>query len=162
MFQCEILCKCICWLIKWFYEMHGATMRIKKLILNLHLKFNILYICNLNYFDVLCSTYFIEHRPENSHNLSISHNTSERFHINYWLVGLIHVYCSNSSSSDWHISRSLYDHDQGKVSEHAYEITQVLGQFLILLFVYYKYLLCYKSEGRWFDPSWCHWNFSLI
>ena len=22
--------------------------------------------------------------------------------------------------------------------------------------------LCYKSEGRWFDPSWCHWNFSLI
>jgi len=23
-------------------------------------------------------------------------------------------------------------------------------------------VLCYKSEGRWFDPSWCHWNFSLI
>jgi len=22
-------------------------------------------------------------------------------------------------------------------------------------------LLYYKSEGRWFDPSWCHWNFSL-
>ena len=21
--------------------------------------------------------------------------------------------------------------------------------------------LCYKSEGRWFDPSWCHWNFSI-
>ena len=21
-------------------------------------------------------------------------------------------------------------------------------------------LLCYKSEGRWFDPSWCQWNFS--
>ena len=21
--------------------------------------------------------------------------------------------------------------------------------------------LCYKSEGHWFDPSWCHWNFSL-
>jgi len=21
--------------------------------------------------------------------------------------------------------------------------------------------LCYKSEGRWFDPSWCQWNFSL-
>jgi len=20
-------------------------------------------------------------------------------------------------------------------------------------------LLCYKSEGRWFNPSWCHWNF---
>jgi len=22
-------------------------------------------------------------------------------------------------------------------------------------------MLCYKSEGRWFDSSWCHWNFSL-
>jgi len=22
-------------------------------------------------------------------------------------------------------------------------------------------VLCYKSEGCWFDPSWCHWNFSL-
>ena len=20
-------------------------------------------------------------------------------------------------------------------------------------------VLCYKSEGRWFDPSRCHWNF---
>jgi hypothetical protein len=22
-------------------------------------------------------------------------------------------------------------------------------------------VLCHKSEGRWFDPRWCHWNFSL-
>jgi len=22
-------------------------------------------------------------------------------------------------------------------------------------------VLCYKSEGRWFDPRLCHWNFSL-
>jgi len=22
-------------------------------------------------------------------------------------------------------------------------------------------VLCYKWEGRWFDPSWCVWNFSL-
>jgi len=22
-------------------------------------------------------------------------------------------------------------------------------------------VLCYESEGCWFDPSWCHWNFSL-
>ena len=20
-------------------------------------------------------------------------------------------------------------------------------------------VLCYKSEGRWFDRSWCHWIF---
>jgi len=23
-------------------------------------------------------------------------------------------------------------------------------------------VLCYKSEDRWFDPSWCQWSFSLI
>jgi len=22
-------------------------------------------------------------------------------------------------------------------------------------------VLCYKSEGGWFDPSWYHWNFLL-
>jgi hypothetical protein len=22
-------------------------------------------------------------------------------------------------------------------------------------------VLCYKSEGRWFDCRWCQWNFSL-
>jgi hypothetical protein len=22
-------------------------------------------------------------------------------------------------------------------------------------------VLCYKSEGRWFDSRWCQWNFSL-
>jgi hypothetical protein len=22
-------------------------------------------------------------------------------------------------------------------------------------------VLCYKSEGRWFDSRWCHWNSSL-
>ena len=22
-------------------------------------------------------------------------------------------------------------------------------------------VLCYKSEGRWLDSTWCHWNFSL-
>ena len=22
-------------------------------------------------------------------------------------------------------------------------------------------VLCYKSDHRWFDSRWCHWNFSL-
>ena len=22
-------------------------------------------------------------------------------------------------------------------------------------------VLCYRSEGLWFDSRWCHWNFSL-
>jgi len=21
---------------------------------------------------------------------------------------------------------------------------------------------CYKSEGRWFDPSWCHWKDNFV
>ena len=21
--------------------------------------------------------------------------------------------------------------------------------------------LCHKSEGRWFDPSWCYWKFFI-
>jgi len=27
--------------------------------------------------------------------------------------------------------------------------------------MFMKLALRYKSEGRWFDPRWCHWNFSL-
>jgi len=33
------------------------------------------------------------------------------------------------------------------------------------LYFYFLFLmnrglvLCYKSEGRWFDPRWCHWIF---
>ena len=56
-----------------------------------------------------------------------------------------------------------------------------LGQFLlgfpwVSLYVEFSYpifmltgdrggtvvkVLRYKSEGHWFDPRWCHWNFSL-
>ena len=25
--------------------------------------------------------------------------------------------------------------------------------------IFLKLVLCYKSEGRWFDPSWCQWIF---
>ena len=43
--------------------------------------------------------------------------------------------------------------------------------FLLFYFSYYIVVgdrgstvvkvLCYKSEGRWFDPSWCQWNFFI-
>ena len=29
-----------------------------------------------------------------------------------------------------------------------------------ILKLHYKYYNYYKQR-RWFDPSWCHWNFSL-
>ena len=40
----------------------------------------------------------------------------------------------------------------------------------IYIYIYIKHgnrggtvvkVLCYKSEGRWLDPRWCHWNFSV-
>jgi hypothetical protein len=30
--------------------------------------------------------------------------------------------------------------------------------FIIIIIII---ILCYESEGRWFDSRWCHWNFSL-
>ena len=59
-------------------------------------------------------------------------------------------------------------------SQTKYCITsQTLYQVLVNIYIYiYIYIygdrggavirvLCYKSEGRWFDSRWCHWNFSL-
>ena len=54
-----------------------------------------------------------------------------------------------------HGSRYVISHDKG---------------YALLQYYFPKYgdrgstvakVLCYKSEGRRFDPSWCHWNFSL-
>jgi len=46
---------------------------------------------------------------------------------------------------------------------------EFIGGWKIVTFVNYCVLsgstvvkvLCYKSEGRWFDSRWCHWNISL-
>jgi len=42
---------------------------------------------------------------------------------------------------------------------------QFVLEFYVLLTVppciIFCKVLCYKSEGRWFDSRWCHWNFSL-
>ena len=31
----------------------------------------------------------------------------------------------------------------------------------IYIYIYIYISLCYKSEGRWFDSRWFHWNISL-
>jgi len=58
--------------------------------------------------------------------------------------------------------------DQGWNSALRSEMLATLGWDLIS--VIYKLgdrgrtvvkVLCCKSEGRWFDSRWCHWNFSL-
>ena len=58
-----------------------------------------------------------------------------------------HSKCSHSSIT--HCNVPLY-----KTILHAQLIAGDRGSAVVKV-------LCYKSEGRWFDPSWCHWNFSL-
>jgi len=48
--------------------------------------------------------------------------------------------------------------DRGKVFSLTY--LPPLPQEMLLVLIVVK-VLCYESEGHWFDPSWCHWNFSL-
>ena len=36
----------------------------------------------------------------------------------------------------------------------VYQLTRNRGSTVVKV-------LCYKSEGRWFDPSWCQWNFDI-
>jgi len=42
-------------------------------------------------------------------------------------------------------------------------ISAILPEILhsLLFFFSAVKVLCYKSEGRWFDSRWCHWKFSL-
>jgi len=52
------------------------------------------------------------------------------------------------------VTNSLHRHDQS-IDLGIYDSdTEDRGGTVVKL-------LCYKSEGRWFDPSWCHWNFLL-
>ena len=57
----------------------------------------------------------------------------------------------------------------GVFYEHSRRITSGKGKKKFIKSVYLKQnrsstvvkVLYYKSEGRWFDSRWCHWNFSL-
>ena len=52
---------------------------------------------------------------------------------------IVFLGCDNIQSDNFHI-RTMHCGDSGST------VVKVL---------------CYKSGGRWFDPSWCHWDFSL-
>ena len=53
------------------------------------------------------------------------------------------------------------------VYSHVWQILFFIIYLFICLFILgdrgstVVKVLCYKSEGRWFDSSWCQWNFSL-
>jgi hypothetical protein len=62
----------------WCHRVHGIStcngtnnfiiILYFNVTLNSYLKLNILYICKLNYSDVLCNTSLKEHLPEGGHN----------------------------------------------------------------------------------------------
>jgi len=63
---------------------------------------------------------------------------------------IVHRYASSSTISKLYIQFYAY-------SLFIVIYTQLLGDRGSSV----VQVLCYKSEGRWFDSSWCHWNFSL-
>jgi hypothetical protein len=77
-------------------------------------------------------------------------------------------------STEWHAQRSCPGVRDAYVEEGGATLLIVyLKEFEFELLFYYVLLkgtangvtvvkvLCYKSEGRWFDSRWCHWIFPL-
>jgi len=69
--------------------------------------------------------------------------------------------CDNST-----LERKLFLLELKKKKNVYFSITSYI--YIYIIYIYSKErggtvvkVLCYKSEGRWFDSSWCHWNFSL-
>jgi len=73
-----------------------------------------------------------------------------------------HVLCLNEK-----ITKTLVD---SQVRKHFH--VKAAKRILVLRFEVFSLVvvnrgstvvkvLCYKSEGRWFDSRWCQWNFSL-
>jgi len=60
----------------------------------------------------------------------------------------------------------VYDDDDDIFIMLYSNILYIFITYFIVFYIYYNgdrgstvvKMLCYKSEGRWFDPSWCHWN----
>jgi len=66
--------------------------------------------------------------------------------------------------------RRLLNDKNIDVKKIALHINKIIICFILKFCAYFNSgdrggtvvkVLCYKSEGRWFDPDWCYWNFSL-
>ena len=64
--------------------------------------------------------------------------------------------------------RNLWEDPNSYISDALSYVYKMFDLYFFVLLVVYGdrggtlvKVLCYKSEGRWFDPRWCHWNFSL-
>jgi amino acid permease len=100
-------------------------------------------------------------------------------------VQCINTHNRNSPVHTHNRNSSVHKYTQQKQSSaytHTHTTTEICTFILLLpiTFLYILYfvsllflfwgtadggtvvkVLCYKSEGRWFDSRWCHWNFSL-
>jgi len=76
-----------------------------------------------------------------SHLTELQHKQVPR----YWMVQLIEAQRYKSEGRGFY-SRWKYPSDNIMAEDRGGTVFKVL---------------CYKSEGHWFDPSWCQWNFSL-
>jgi hypothetical protein len=83
----------------------------------------------------------------------------------------IHV-CSKVASliTVWHLQNSVQGHAID--SANPVKFWNTVTEVGVLICMTYKCIngdrsgtvvkvLCYKSEGCWFDSRWCHWNFPL-
>ena len=66
------------------------------------------------------------------------------------------IRCNNFSNSFW--KETLHVSDSSCPSSGVFQCTHSNGGDRGGTVVK---VLCYKSEGRWFDSRWCHWNFAL-
>ena len=83
------------------------------------------------------------------------------------LLGLSFLFKAQTSSSATHFLALMYF--IRLTWQTKFHTRTKIGSFIVVYFNHYGFMcgssvvkvLCYKSEDRWFDPSWCHWNFSL-
>jgi hypothetical protein len=73
----------------------------------------------------------------------------------------------------WVIFRLIFEEVQCTI-DNAFNLRDLILQKLVIIIIIIIIIicgdrsstvvmvLCYKSEGRWFDPRCCHWNFPLI
>jgi len=104
---------------------------------------------------------FLYYHKYNHHLLGKNCLLRHRFYLNYicggcdqnlrTVVVFEYLFRMNTAYKFWREISDLPTYE----SSHSYlQQSEDRGSTVVKV-------LCYKSEGRWFDPSWCHWNFSL-
>jgi len=70
------------------------------------------------------------------------------------VIQAIYFFLHNSKLACFPFLHNLMLHITVLIFARGTEFSGIRGDMVVMV-------LCYKSEGRWFDFRWCHWNFSL-